>query len=142
KKGTLDEKAIAEGLTRLWPRPPGFAGPGGAPGGPPRGPGGFGGPAGGPGALLAPAIAKRAGMEKNGNVTLDKLVAAAEALFQECDKDKNGSLDEKEIAAGIDLLSPPPQGFGPPPAPLAPGGERGRSEGAKPQEPKKEEKKP
>ena len=137
KKGTIDEKAIADGLTRLWPRPPGFGAPGGAPGAPPRGPGGFGGPAGGPGALLAPAIARRAGADRGGSVPLDKLVAAAAALFQECDKDKSGSLDEKEIAAGIDLLAPPPPGFGPPPTPPAPGGER-----AKPEEPKKEEKKP
>ena len=53
-----------------------------------------------------------------------------EALFQEADKDKNGSLDEKEVAAGIDLLAPPP-GLGPP--------------AAKPAEPRKddkEEKKP
>jgi hypothetical protein len=116
RKGTLEEKVLADGLTRLLPRPPGFGPPGVGPGFPPRvGPVGPGGPPRSPGATLATVIIKRAGTDRNGQVTLDAFVAAAEALFRECDKDKNGSLDEKEIAAGIELLLPPPPGFGPPP---------------------------
>jgi spore coat protein H len=174
KKGTLDEKALAEGLNRIWPRPPGFGPPGGpqpgfgppggpgnppkdapaqpakdapekpakdappmpprdGPGGPGRPPGpggpgfGPGGPGFGPGAMLAGSIMKRADTNKDGKVTVDELVAAAETLFKECDKDKKGTLSEKEIAAGINLLFPPPPAFGPP--------------GPRPEEPKKEDKK-
>lgn len=163
KKGWIDEKAIAEGLNRIFPRPPGFGPPPGGPppatpgdkprageaplpkppadrpapdraaerpprDGPPRGGPGFG-PPGGPGrfpfgggmgAMLAPAIVKRADADKDGKVTVEELVQAAEALFKECDKDKTGTLDEKEIAAGIGLLFPQPPRFGPlgpPPGP-------------------------
>src|SRR5207253_929173 len=50
-KGEIDEKALADGLNRIFPAPPGF-GPGGpgAPGGPPGGPGAPPGGPGGPGA--------------------------------------------------------------------------------------------
>jgi outer membrane protein assembly factor BamB len=103
KKGTLDEKQIAEGINRIMPRPGGF---GGRPGG--RG-GSF-----GPGTMLAPAIVKRAGADKDGKVTQAKLIAAAEKLFAEVDKDKKGKLDSDGVAAGINLLSPTPRfgGFG------------------------------
>ena len=106
KSGKLDEKALAEGLNRLFPRPPGFGPPGGGPGGPP---GGF-----GPGTFLAAAVFRRADADKDGKVTLEELLAAAEALFKECDKDKTGRLDEKGVAAGINLLFPAPPAFGPP----------------------------
>ena len=55
------------------------------------------------------------------------IVSAAETLFSECDKEKRGKLEEKDVAAGFALLFPPPPGFGPPPA--------------RPQEPMKEDKK-
>ncbi|HZY90042.1 MAG TPA: CotH kinase family protein, partial [Gemmataceae bacterium] len=96
--GKLDAKALAEGLNRLFPRPPGV--------GPPAG---F-----GPGTFLAGAVLKRADADKDGKVSLDELVAAAEALFKECDKEKKGRLDEKGVAAGINLLFPAPPAFGPP----------------------------
>jgi spore coat protein CotH len=164
-KDKLDERALADGLNRLFPQPPGFGPPGGGPGGPPGGPGrpgggppggpggpgagpgrpgggpggpgGFGGPRFGPGQMLANAVVRRADTNKDGVVTLDELVAAAEALFKECDKDKNGSLDEKEIAAGIGLLMPGPPGFGPPG-----GGPPGGRPGEPRKDDKKEEKKP
>jgi spore coat protein CotH/Ca2+-binding EF-hand superfamily protein len=101
KTGKLDEKQIAEGLNRIFPQPPGVGGPGAPP------------VAFGPGAPLASAIVKRAGADKDGKVTLDKLVAAAEALFAEIDKDKKGKLDEAGVAAAINLLMPPPPGFAP-----------------------------
>jgi Ca2+-binding EF-hand superfamily protein len=102
KKGKFDEQALAEALSRLFPPPPGFGPPGGS------SPGGF-----GPGMMFAGAILRRADADRDGKVTLDELVAAAEALFKECDKDKRGALGESEIAAGLGLLMPPP-GFGPP----------------------------
>src|SRR5438552_2722246 len=88
-------------------------GPGGrgGPGGGPGGPGGF--APGGLGALLASGIVKRADADKDGKVSQEKFVAAAEALFKESDKDKNGSLDEQEIATAINLLLPAPN-FGQP----------------------------
>ena len=48
-KGELNQEALAEGINKLMPRPPGFGGPGG-PGGPGGRPGGPGGPGGRPGA--------------------------------------------------------------------------------------------
>jgi spore coat protein CotH/Ca2+-binding EF-hand superfamily protein len=129
-KGSLDEKQIAEWVNRVMPRPE-FGRP---PGGPPPGGdiiigGPFGPPAGGPpgdgprgglvvfgpGNQLAGNIIKRADANRNGKVTLDELLAAAETFFKEADKDKNGTLDEKELTAAINLLAPPPPGFGPPP---------------------------
>lgn len=110
--GKLDEKALAEGINRLFPPPP----PGGGRGGPP---GGF-----GPGTFLAPVVLRRADADKDGKVTPEELLAAAEALFKECDKEKKGRLDEKGVAAGINLLFPAPPPFGPPgagPRPPGPG---------------------
>jgi hypothetical protein len=132
KQGKIDEKALAEGLNRIFPQPPGFGPPGAGPGGPGGGPGGFGGPGGGPGAVLASAVVRRAGTDIDGSMSLDKLLAAAEALFKECDKDKKGKLDESGLAAGINLLFPPPPAFGPPG--FGPPGGR-------PEEPKKDDKK-
>lgn len=140
-QGALTEQAIAAGLNRIFPRPPGFGppggpgggGPGAVPGGPGAGgpgpgpggrPGGF-----GPGMFMAGPIVRRADADKDGKVTLAELLAATEALFKESDKEKKGTLSEKEIAAGLSILFPPPPGFGPPGG-LAPGG--------KPAEPRKE----
>jgi hypothetical protein len=114
-KGTVDEKQLAEGLNRLFPAPPGFGPPGGGPGRPGR----F-----GPGTMMAGNVLKRADADRDGKVTLPELTAAAEALFQEADKEKKGKLDEKGVATAINLLAPPPP-FGPP--------------GGRPGEPKKDE---
>lgn len=90
--GTVNEKQLAAVLTKILPPPPAF--------GPPP-------PAGGPATPLAAAIVKRAGADKDGNITQEKLVAAATALFQEIDKDKKGKLEERDIAAAIGVLLPP-----------------------------------
>ncbi|HYT94594.1 MAG TPA: CotH kinase family protein [Gemmataceae bacterium] len=121
KKGTLDEKALADGINRLLPPPPGFGPPGGPPKGPPgglpKGPGGFR----GPGPILAGSLLKTAGVEKGGKIALAEFVKAAEKLFKEADTDRNGYLDEKEIAAAVNRLFPLPPGFGPPGVGGAPG---------------------
>jgi hypothetical protein len=58
------------------------------------------------GTKMAKGIIRRTGTDKMSKVSLERFKAAADTLFRECDMDKNGSLDEKEIAAGIDLLLP------------------------------------
>jgi spore coat protein CotH/Ca2+-binding EF-hand superfamily protein len=106
KKGTLSEEQLAEGLNRIFPRPGGFRG------GPPGGPGGF-----GPGNMVAGAILRRADTDKKGKVTLKDLQSAAEKLFTESDKNKDGKLDEEEIGPAIAQLFPGPGGFGRPGGP-------------------------
>jgi uncharacterized protein (TIGR03067 family) len=63
-----------------------------------------------PGAALASAIMKRADTNKDGKLTLDEVVAAATQFFKECDKDNTGTLDERQIAEGINRLLPAPTG--------------------------------
>jgi Ca2+-binding EF-hand superfamily protein len=83
----------------------------------------------GQGNMMARAIVKRTGTDKENKVTLERFKVAADRLFRECDKDNNGSLDEKEIAFGIEqLMIPAPiggnpvvnPGFGPAPPPGVP----------------------
>jgi len=118
-------KTAPTGAPGAGPTPDGPPGRGvGGPGGPisPRpgqGPGRPGGRIGGPGgfnlgSMVAPVIFKRADADGDGNLTLGELTATAEAIFVECDKDKNGTLDDKELGAGVNLLMPPPPQFGPP----------------------------
>jgi enterochelin esterase-like enzyme len=66
-----------------------------------------------PGTVLAGTIMKRADTDKNGIVTREEFLAAAEALYQEL---ATGKLDEKQLAASLNRLMP---------APRAPGGRRG-----------------
>lgn len=120
KTGSITENALADGINRLMPGPPG-GGPG------PGGPGGF-----GPGNHFAALFFKRAAPDKDGKLALEKFLATTETLFTEADKDKKGKLDESTLAAAINRLLPPPR-FGPPG--FGPGGNR-------PGEPRGEEKKP
>ena len=128
KKGTLTEEQLADALNKILPQPKGF--PGGPKDGfkgkePPKdapkdGPKGPGFPGGGfgfvpPGPMIAGSIMKRAGVKKDGKLTLADLQTAADALFTELDKDKTGKLDEAAVTAGINVLMPPPDfggGFG------------------------------
>lgn len=64
------------------------------------------------GGFLAPAIVQRADSDKDGKVTEEEWLAAAKELFKEMDKDKKGTLDEKQIAEGINRLLRP-RGPGP-----------------------------
>ncbi len=63
---------------------------------------------------IAAAVMKRADADKDGKLSLDELLAAAETVFKECDKDKSGTLDDEELPAAINLVMPPPPRFGPP----------------------------
>jgi enterochelin esterase-like enzyme len=63
-----------------------------------------------PGTVVAAAIMKRADVDKNGILSREEFLAAAEELCKELD---TGKLDEKKLAAGLNRLIP---------APSAPGG--------------------
>jgi Ca2+-binding EF-hand superfamily protein len=105
KAGSIDEKVLTEGLAEMIPSPPGFfirRGPEGE--GPPRG----------PSTLWAGALFQKADANKDGKVTAEEFAALAEALAKEWDKDKNGSLDEGEISAGLTGALPAPSFGGPP----------------------------
>ena len=67
---------------------------------PPGSPTGFG----GPGTVVAGAFVRRADADKDGKVTEEEWVAAARAFFKECDKDGKGTLDERQIADGINRM--------------------------------------
>jgi enterochelin esterase-like enzyme len=62
-----------------------------------------------PGTVLASTIMKRADADKNGIVSREEFLAAAEALYKEFDSDK---LEEKQLAAGLNRLMPAPAGPG------------------------------
>ncbi len=72
---------------------------------------------GGAGTAVAGAFARRADADKDGKVTEEEWLAAARAFFKECDKDGKGTLDERQIAEGINRMLPRPgrgggRGFG------------------------------
>jgi enterochelin esterase-like enzyme len=56
-----------------------------------------------PGTVLAGTIMKQADADKNGVVSREEFLAAAEALYKELD---TGKLDEKQLAAGLNRLMP------------------------------------
>lgn len=67
--------------------------------GPP--PGGF-----GPGAMLAKPLLDALDIDKRGRVSEAEFIAGMKRLFAEWDKDKNGMLDQREIAEGFQKLLP------------------------------------
>jgi hypothetical protein len=106
KKGAVNEKALAEGVNRLMPpRPAGwFSRPT-----PPN-------PAVGPGVSLAGFAFVRAGVKED-RLKADDLVAVAEKLFQGADRNKDGSLDDKELIEGLNALPAAAVIMAPPAAP-------------------------
>ncbi len=62
-----------------------------------------------PGTILAGIIMKRADADKDGSVSREEFFTAAEALYKELD---TGKLDEKQLAAGLNRLMPPPSAPG------------------------------
>jgi hypothetical protein len=109
----VNEKGIADALNGMFPKPP-------------EGQPGAGRPRFGPGNFMAGPIVELADTDKDGKVTLDELVAAAEKLFDEFDKGKTGKLDETALGELLNALFPLPD-FGPP--------------GGNPGEPRKDEQK-
>jgi cytochrome c2/Ca2+-binding EF-hand superfamily protein len=94
KTGKLTQKQIVDGLSAIIKVPPGFWGN--------SRPWGL-------GEAFAPQIVRRADTDKDGKVTEPELIAAAEAIFAEFDKDKKGKLDEKQIAKAMNLLGTSPE---------------------------------
>ncbi len=68
-------------------------------------PNGYPGTVGGPAGALAAAIMKRAGA-KDGKLTKEEFLAAAEEMFKEMDKDKAGKIDEKQLTDAIAKAMP------------------------------------
>ena len=91
KKGRIDEKAIADFLSKHLPdkRPGEFAQPSLA-------------------ETLAKALFAKAKPDADNKVTLDEMRRVAEALFAEADKNKDGTLDERELVAILGRLLPTP----------------------------------
>jgi enterochelin esterase-like enzyme len=56
------------------------------------------------GTAVAGALVKRADADKNGKVTEEEWIAAMKAFFKDCDKDGKGTLDEKQLADGINRI--------------------------------------
>jgi enterochelin esterase-like enzyme len=54
------------------------------------------------GSMVAGSIVQNADADKNGKVTQEEFLTAAKKLFAECDKDKTGAVDQKQLAEGID----------------------------------------
>jgi enterochelin esterase-like enzyme len=70
-------------------------------------PGGGGGAA----AALAGAIMRRADTDKDGKLSREEFLAAAEALYKELDKDNKGQVDERKLAEAIGRALPTPGRF-------------------------------
>lgn len=100
--GRADQKSLAAGLDRLFPKPPAGSPP------PPQG---F-----SLGNMMAGPIVTRADADKDRMVTEAELVAAAGAVFDEFDRKKAGKLDTAAFADLLTAVFPMPK-FGPPPGP-------------------------
>ncbi len=100
------------------PGGPGGPPPGGRPGGGPGGPGGF-----GPGGFLGAQILKVADLDKNGRLTAEEALQAAEAFIRDADADKKGTISVDELRTALNRRitgpggpgGPPGGGFGGPP---------------------------
>ncbi len=100
-KSPVTEQQLSDTINRIMPAPQGF---GGFKPPPPKGAG--------PGKGIAAAILKNVGAAADKTVSREAFLDGAEMLFKHWDKDKNGCLDEKEIADGLSQFVPRPE-FGP-----------------------------
>ena len=112
----VTEASMGDAINGMLPKPPGP--PGGQP------------PKFGPGNFMAGGIFQRVGADKDGKITLEKLVAEAGKLFDQFDKGKTGKLDESAFSDMLTALFPAPN-FGPPGGPPG-GGPRGGPPGFRP----------
>jgi hypothetical protein len=101
--GRINEKAVGEGLNAMFPK---------SPEGTPPPPPGF-----SPTAFMAAPIIRRSGPDKDGTVSIEQMMSAAEKIFAEFDKAKTGKLEEPVFADMLTAIFPVPN-FGPPKGPL------------------------
>lgn len=109
-QNAVSDAEMADTINRLMPVPKGFGDFK-----PPPPPKGF-----GPGKRIAGAMLKLVDGGADKKLTQAQYLSGADKLFKQWDKDKNGSLDEKELLEGLNASVPPPEfgpGFGPPPGP-------------------------
>jgi Ca2+-binding EF-hand superfamily protein len=130
RKESVNADELAGALNRRMgpPRGPG-GGPPGGPGGP--SPGGPGGPRGGfgPGGFLAPQILKAADLNKDGRLTAEEALQAAEVFVRDADAEKKGTIGVDELRTALNRRitgpggpgGPPGGGFGGPPGGFASG---------------------
>ena len=85
------------------------------------GPGG-GGPPPGPGVFLAQPLTAAVDKDKNKRLSLEELLASARTLFEKCDRDAKGALNDNTFAEGFARILPLPPGFPAGPAEPPPGG--------------------
>ncbi|MCI0641208.1 MAG: CotH kinase family protein [Gemmataceae bacterium] len=113
KRLNSDERQAArEFLKKERASGKGFGPFGKGPGGKGKGPGSFGF---GPGGFVTKQFLESVDADKDGKLTKEELVAGAKTLFAEMDKDKTGTLEEKQIADALGKILPRPQFF---PAPV------------------------
>jgi Ca2+-binding EF-hand superfamily protein len=96
KNGKLDERELGAAIASLIPARRGFS----------------------PGAFWVKPLQDGLDADEDGKLTKEKIVAGVTKLFKASDKDKKGSLNEKQLAAAINGLLPALPGF--------PGGGPGR----------------
>ena len=75
---------------------------------------GFGGP-GGPGGFVSKPLLAALDKDKDGKMSKAEWLDGIKQFFADSDPDHHGTLDEKQLAAGIQRIAPRPPGFGPPP---------------------------
>ncbi|NLH17538.1 MAG: hypothetical protein GX455_13265, partial [Phycisphaerae bacterium] len=94
----------------------GMAGPfGGGPGAGPGGPMGQGGPEGfGPGMFLAPQIFTQADTNSDQKLTKGEFASLADTWFDKMDSEKTGKLNQDQFTQKLNVVFPPPPGFGGP----------------------------
>ena len=127
-QGQISETSLAAGLNSMFPKPQ----EGGAEGGPARGPGAF-----SLGAFMSGPLVKRVDADKDGKLTLVELLAGAEKLFDEFDKQQSGQLDEAAFGVMLNALFPAPSFGGPPRRPAEKDDAERKSD--EPDEPRKPE---
>lgn len=108
------EKRTESVLAQLAGERKGYVPPGmafGPPGGFGKGPpGGF-----GPGNFVAKPLLESLDSAKEGHLSKDAFLAGVKRFFKDCDKEEKGTLEESQVAAGINRIMPRPPGFPVPP---------------------------
>jgi Ca2+-binding EF-hand superfamily protein len=130
RKESVDVDELARAINGKM-RPPGGGPdgpPGGGPGGPPPGgpggppSGGRGGPGGfGPGGFLAPQLLRAGDLNKDGRLTAEEALQAAEQFVRDADKEKKGTIGLDELRTALNARITGPGGPGGPPGGMAGG---------------------